>query len=149
MWSPQAFCEARARMSVAEQEKQADELKRAEMKELAAANKLYKAKIAEEKRVARVREKEERDQLKAVKAAEAAERKAQKERDKQGHNAKEAIKFPQRGKRKASQVAAPRKKQKRGRAVACSQRIVHERSPSPPPTYNSRGRRIAPRKKFE
>ena len=48
-------------MAVAEREKQADELQKAKMKELAAATKLYKAKVAEEKRVARAREKEERD----------------------------------------------------------------------------------------
>ena len=141
MWSPRAFREARARMAIAEREKQEEELKKAEMKELAAANKLYKDKIAEERRVERAREKEERDRLKAVKAAEAAKRKAQKERDKQAHNAKEAIQLPQRGKRKASQVAAPRKKQRRGAAAARSQRVVHERSPTPEPTLSSRGRK--------
>ena len=39
-------------MAVAEREKQAKELQKAKIKELAAATKLYKAKVAEEKRVA-------------------------------------------------------------------------------------------------
>ena len=50
MWSPRAFREARARMAVQEQERQEEELKKAEIKELAAANKLYNKKIAEERR---------------------------------------------------------------------------------------------------
>ena len=48
------------------------------MKDLAAANRLYKAKVAEEKRVAHVREKEEQDWIKAKKAEEAAERKVER-----------------------------------------------------------------------
>ena len=52
-------------MAVAEQEKQADELKKARMRELAAANKLYTAKVAEEKRVARARKKEEKAEARA------------------------------------------------------------------------------------
>jgi hypothetical protein len=40
MWSPRAFHEARACRTVAEQPRQEEELKEAEMKELAAADKL-------------------------------------------------------------------------------------------------------------
>jgi hypothetical protein len=49
MWSPRAFREARARIAVAEQDAQEEELKNAETRELPAANKIYKEKIAEEK----------------------------------------------------------------------------------------------------
>ena len=42
MWSPRAFREVRARMAVQEQEAHEQKLKKAEMKELAAANKLFK-----------------------------------------------------------------------------------------------------------
>ena len=48
-------------MAVAENKRQEAELKKHEIKELAAANKLYKEKIAQEKREQRAREKEERD----------------------------------------------------------------------------------------
>ncbi|CAN9184200.1 unnamed protein product [Alternaria alternata] len=49
------------------------------MKELAAANQLYKKRIAEEKRQKWVEEKAERDQIKAKKAEEVAERKVKRE----------------------------------------------------------------------
>jgi hypothetical protein len=52
-------------MAVTKKEKEANELKKAEIKELAAADKLYKEKIAAEKRAQRVREKEARAQAKA------------------------------------------------------------------------------------
>ena len=96
-----------------------------------------------------MREKEERDQLKAERAADAAERKAQKQRDKEARDAAKALQLPQTGKRKASQSAAPQKKQNRGGAAARSRQVTAPRSPTPLPTYNRRGRKIAPRKKFE
>ena len=83
MWSPRAFQQARARLDEQAQKDRDKALKRAEMKELKAANKRYNDMIAEEKRVKRVREKEDRARLKAVKAAEVAKRKAEIERQKQ------------------------------------------------------------------
>jgi hypothetical protein len=47
-------------MAVAEHKRQEAELKKHKIKKLAAANKLYKEKIAQEKRKQRAREKEER-----------------------------------------------------------------------------------------
>lgn len=91
MWSPRAFREARARMAVAEHERQEAELEKHEMKELAAANKLYKERIAQEKREQRAREKEERDQVKAQKAAEVAERKAAREAQKRDRDAGKSV----------------------------------------------------------
>jgi hypothetical protein len=60
MWSPQAFRKARARIAVAEHKRQEAELKKHKIKKLAAANKLYKEKIAQEKHKQQAREKEER-----------------------------------------------------------------------------------------
>jgi hypothetical protein len=97
MWSPRAFQEARARMAIAEREKQDEELRRAEMKELAAANKLYKEKIAEEKREKRAREKVVRDQAKAEMRAAIEERKAERAHQKQARNKQKAIQLSQRG----------------------------------------------------
>jgi hypothetical protein len=48
-------------MKLAREEREAEEKKKADIKELAKANKLYNEKIAQEKRDARAREKEERD----------------------------------------------------------------------------------------
>ena len=56
--------------------------KKAEMADLKHANKLYKEKIAEEKRVAREAAKVEREKEKAEKAAGIAERRAERERQK-------------------------------------------------------------------
>ena len=142
MWSPRAFREARARMAVAEREKQADELQKAEMKELAAATKLYKAKVAEEKRVARAREKEERDRVKAKKAEEAAERKVERERQRQARDAKKAIQLSQRGNRTTSKASAVKKKPAR-RAVGARS---HPKPATPPPparTHTTRSGRTA------
>ena len=99
------------------------------MKELAAANKLYKAKIADEKRVAWVREKEEQDQLKAVKAQETAGRKAEQERQKQAHDAEKAIQLSQRGNRTTSKASTAKKKPAHCAVGACS----HPKPATPPP----------------
>lgn len=91
LWSPRAFREARARMAITEQQRQKEEQKKTEMKELAAANKLHKQNVAEERGVARQWEKEERAHVKAKKAEEAAERKAEREHQKQAREAQKAI----------------------------------------------------------
>jgi len=69
-------------MKFARKESVADEKEKADMKEFTKASKLYNEKLAQEKRDARAREKEERDWLKAEKAKEVAERKAERERAK-------------------------------------------------------------------
>ena len=142
MWSPRAFREARARAAVQDRERQEEELKKVEMKELAAANKLYNEKIAEEKREQRVREKAARDQARAEERAAIEERKAQRERDKQARDAAKAVQLPQRGKRKASQSAAPRKKQKRS-AVAARRSSVAAEPSTAPRTHTTRSGRTA------
>ena len=45
MWTPQSFREAKTRMRLAREEREADEKEKADMKELAKANKLYNDKI--------------------------------------------------------------------------------------------------------
>ena len=149
MWSPRAFQEACMRMAITEQEKQEDELKKAEMKELAAANKLYNEKIAEEKREKRAREKVERDQVNAEKRAGIEECKAERLHKKQEREAKKALQLPRKGKRKASQATAPRKKQRGSGAAACRPPVVHERSPMPEAKKSSHDRRIRPKKVWQ
>jgi hypothetical protein len=149
LWSPHTFRQARARMAQQAEEQKAEELKKAEIKKLKAANKIYQEKIAEEKRAQRLREKEERAQAKAVKDAEVAERRAEKQREKETRDAQKAIQLPKTGKRKASQSAVPRKKQKRGGRGSGSRPAAPERSPTPPPTFNRHGRKIALPKRFE
>ena len=86
MWTPRSFREAKTRIRLAKEERVAEEKKKADIKELAKANKLYDEKIAQERRDARAREKEERDWLKAEKAKEVAERKAERERQRQARD---------------------------------------------------------------
>ncbi|KAF1354169.1 hypothetical protein EJ07DRAFT_134324 [Lizonia empirigonia] len=148
MWTPRSFREAKTRMRLAREEQEADKKEKADMKELAKANKLYNEKIAQEKRDARAREKVEREQLKAEKAKEVAERKAERERQRQACDSQKAIKKPSIGKRKALEKAAPRKKQKRSAEddVGGASRIA--RMPTPPHRTNTRGRKILRPRKY-
>ncbi|KAJ8109812.1 hypothetical protein OPT61_g7186 [Boeremia exigua] len=148
LWSPRAFQQARARLDEQAQKDRDEALKKAEMKELRAANKRYNDMIAEEKRVRRVREKEDRAKLQAVKAAEVAKRKAKKEHQKQAQDAEKSIQLPKTVKRKLLQPAAPRKKQNRGGVGGGSQPIAHERSPSPPTRTSTHGRKLKVPKRF-
>lgn len=75
LWSPRKVREARVRQSVKEQEEKEQKLQKAETAELRKAAKLYKEKIAEEKRVAREEAKKEKEKEKAKKAAERARQK--------------------------------------------------------------------------
>jgi hypothetical protein len=148
MWTPRSFREAKTRMKLAKEEREADEKEKANMKELARANKLYNEKIAQEKRDARAREKEERDQLKAEKAKEVAERKAERERQRQARGSQKAMQKSSAGKRKALQKAAPRKKQKRSARDDVGSASRMARTPTPPHQTNNRGRKILPPRKF-
>ena len=90
-----------------------------------------------------------REREKAKKAAAIAERKAAREAQKRERDAEKSIQLPNQGKRKASSQLQAKTVKKRGDAAARSRTVGAQRSPSPPPTYNSRGRKIAPRKKFK
>jgi len=106
-WSPRKVREARARQSVKVQEEKEQQLQKDETAELRKAAKLYKEKIAEEKRVAREAAKVAREKEKAEKAAERA-------RKKEARNAAKALQTAQKGKRKASQPPTQsNKRQKR------------------------------------
>ena len=106
-WSPRKVREARVRQSVKEQEEKEKKLQKAETAELRKASKLYKEKIAEEKRVAREAAKVARMKEKAEKAAERAHQKASRD-------ATKAPKSTKNGKRKASKLSIQsNKRQKR------------------------------------
>lgn len=149
LWTPRSFREAKTRMRLAQQEQEEEEKKKADMRELARANKLYHEKIAEEKREQRVREKKESDKRRAKERAAIDARKAERQRKKEEKDREKATKLSQRGKRKASEVAVPRKRQDRSGAAARSRAVAAARSLTPSVKYNSCGRKIAPRKTFE
>ena len=148
-YSPRGVNEAQHLQNIFEQEERDDELRKHTERELRESNRKLKQKLDAEKKAAAATMRKEVAERAQLKREEVAKRKAERERQKQERNAAKAIQLPQRGKRKASQSTAPRKKQNRGAAAARSRRVAVARSPTPPPTYNSRGRKIAPRKKFE
>jgi hypothetical protein len=84
-----------------------------------------------------------------VKAAAVAERKAERERQKQARDAQKATQLSQRGKRKALSQLQSKTTKKRSGGAARSRPVADQRSSTPPPTYNSRGRKIVPPKRFE
>ena len=94
-WSPRKLREARARQVIKDRTKDELRLQKAETAKLREASKLYKDKMAQEKRVAREAAKEAREKEKAQKVAERA-------RQREAQNAERAIQLSQKGKRKAS-----------------------------------------------
>ncbi|KAF1938238.1 hypothetical protein EJ02DRAFT_30372 [Clathrospora elynae] len=98
--------------------------------------------------VQRAREKDEREKKRIQERKEIDERKAERERKKHKCNSQKALQTTQKGKRKASQKAAPRKKQNCGSAAVQSSSVAHEQPSAPAPTLNSRGRKILQPRKF-
>jgi hypothetical protein len=148
-WSPSSKQEADARDRANEAYQEQLELGKATKRELQQTQKLLQQKEKEEKQARRAVEKEERARVRAVKDAEVAERRVEKQREKQARDAQKALQLPKTGNRKASQSTAPRKKQNHGGVGGGSQPIAHDRSPTPPLKFNSRGRKIAPPKRFQ
>jgi len=142
VWSPRSIREARVRIAVTKQEKEEEELRKAEMKELAASNKLYKDKIAEEKRQKRVREKEERARIKAEERQAINARKAARAASKRASDSTKAIQQSQRGKSITSKASAAKQKSARRGVGARS----HPKPVTPPPaarTHTTRSGRTA------
>ncbi|KAK7178381.1 hypothetical protein PSPO01_15567 [Paraphaeosphaeria sporulosa] len=142
VWSPRAIREARVRKAVTEQEKEEAELKKVEMKELAAANKLYKKKIEEERRQARVKEKEERVRIKAEERQAIDARKATRAAVKQARDSTKAIQQSQRCKPISSLASTVKQKPTRRGVGARS----HPKPVTPPPparTHTTRSGRTA------
>jgi hypothetical protein len=102
-WSPDKIQEAQARRVVIECEDHERQLQKANNKELKAAAKLYKEKIAEEKRVAREAAKVLKEKARAEKAAKRAARM-------EAQNTNKSLQTSQVGKRKASQASEPKAK---------------------------------------
>lgn len=148
-WSPSSKQEADARDRANEAYQEQLELEKATKQELQQTQKLLQQKEKEEKQARRAVEKEERARVKAVKDAEVAERRVKKQREKQACNAQKALQQRETGKRKAPQSTAPRKKQNCSGVGGRSQPIAQDRSPTPPLRFNSRGRKIAPPKRFQ
>lgn len=148
-WSPSKRREADIRYDVFQREEKAEQLQKVDKKQLKANNKLLKEKLEEEQRVAReaaaeVRRKEKEDYAKGV-----AERKAERERLKLKRDAAKALQLSQKGKRKASQAAGPKKGLKRVNIGDAGGGAPQASPPAPPPKITSRGRNVKLPAKFK
>ncbi|KAF1357496.1 hypothetical protein EJ07DRAFT_127969 [Lizonia empirigonia] len=141
-WSPRSFKEARHREQILKQTAHAEELEKASVKDLKAANKLYNDKIKEQKREAAAAAKVVRDRERAEERAAINARKLQRQKDKEARGAQKASQLPNKGKRKASTTSkTPAAKKRRVVARRCS-----AVAPSPPPparTHTTRSGRTA------
>tara|TARA_R110002003_G_scaffold2091_4_gene24026 strand:+ start:996 stop:1595 length:600 start_codon:yes stop_codon:yes gene_type:complete len=124
-WSPRKIREARYREKVLQQEKEEEQLAKAEAKELQQAARLYKQKIAEEKRVAR-------EAAKVAKAQAKADEAAAKEAEKAAHNASKPIQTSQKGKRKASRAPTSSNKRRSLGGGAAASAEVPSAAPAAP-----------------
>jgi hypothetical protein len=97
-------------MTIPECKKQDEELRRPEMKELAAANKLYKEKIAEEKHKKQTRKKVVKDQTRTEKQAAIEKCKAERVQQKKVCNNQKTIQSLQRGNSTATNASVHKKK---------------------------------------
>jgi hypothetical protein len=147
-WSLRKIQSARAKRAEMEAKQHEDELKKAEMRELRAANKLFKEKVAQEKRVERQRAKVVREKEKAEKAERAAHARHEKQQQKEAANAAKAIQLSQRGKRPASKKPALKKPSRRRVIAAGSSSAAAPEPTLPPPKTTSRGRTINVPSKF-
>ena len=148
-YSPKRVEKARQDQKAKEQAEKEEELKKVEIAELRHANKLYKEKIAQEKREAAVVAKAAREKEKAEKAQKIAERKAEHERQQQERNAAKALQLSQRGKRTASQAPQPSKRQKRVYTRDVRSADAAETLPAPLPKTTRRGRNVTLPSKYK
>jgi hypothetical protein len=141
-WSPKKRREAEFHQRVIEHEQKEEQLKKANMKELKASNKLYKEKMKEERRVAR-------ETAKAAREKEKAEQAAEKARQQEARDAAKSIQPPQKDKRKA--VRLPLQKNKRQKHVinAVASDEAAKGLPAAPAATTRRGRSVNLPKRFE
>jgi cell division protein FtsN len=141
-WSPQKIQDARDREVTKQQEKQQQEAQKKDMKELREANKLYKIRIAEEKRVETERKKVEQQKKKADEAAEKARKAAEKKAEQEAATLQKVSQQANKPKRKFSHKAQPKTVKKRRVGGGPKAAVVPEPAPPPPPKASTRGRNI-------
>ncbi|KAF1364227.1 hypothetical protein EJ07DRAFT_99833, partial [Lizonia empirigonia] len=141
-WSPHSKREADVRDAAIEKYNLEQEAAKKTRQELQHQARLLREKEKQEKRVAREEAKERREK-------ERREKERQRERQKQARDAQQSIQLPNQGKRKASRQLQPKTMKRRSDSAGRSQVVAHRPSPAPRPTYNSRGRKIAPPKRYE
>jgi hypothetical protein len=134
-YSPRKIREARFQESVKQQLEHEEQLQQADAKALKQAAKLYKERVAEEKRMARKGAKVQKERERAAKAAERAAKA-------EANDTRKAIQQSQLGKRKASQATLSKHKRQRRIGGAAARAASLEAAPAAPPMINRRGRTI-------
>lgn len=147
-WSPLSKARADQRLAAVQQQQLEEEAAKTTRREIQHQKKLLRVKEQEDNRVRRLREKEERDQRRAKERAQIDARKAAREAQKRDHTARKNIQLPNQGKRKAPSQLQSKSTKRRGSGAARRPHVVYKPSPTPPPTFNSRGRRIVPPRKL-
>jgi hypothetical protein len=142
LWSPKKVKKARECQNVIDQEKEEEQLQKAQARAAKAAEKLHKLQIAEEKRVTKEAAKMERGRVKAQKAYQQTE--CTKLKQAQNQPRKQARQGTKRALSKASKPA-PNKQRK----VAVAEVQVEEAAPAALPKHSSRGRKITTKQPFE
>jgi hypothetical protein len=143
-YSPRSLKKARTKQAAEDAAEAAEALKKVEMRELRAANALYKKKIAEENREKRAQEKEVKEKEKADKAAEARRKKDKKAEA----NRQKALQTSQTGKRKASRPL-PRQQKRQKQVGGGAALSVAQSGALPPLTRTTRtGRNVTLPSKF-
>ena len=147
-WSPSRVDEAQRLLDEADETEKAEEIRKSNVAELRETNRKLKQKLDAEKAEKREREKKERDERRAEERRQIDARKAERARKKEEKDREKASQTAQKGKRKLPQQQGVKKKQNRGDAAARSSVVPHEPPSAPPPTLNSRGRKILQPRKF-
>jgi hypothetical protein len=147
-WSPESKARADQRMAAIEQQQLEEEAAKTTRREIQHQNKLLKVKEKEDNRVRRLREKEERDRKAAESRAQIDARKAARAAQKRDRDAQKSIQLPKQAKGKASQQSQSKITKRRAGAAVRRPRVVHARSPTPPPRLSTSGRVITATRKL-
>jgi hypothetical protein len=147
LWSPRKIREARARETVRQREEEQEKLQKTHDGELKTAARLHEKKIAEEAKALRQTARERAAEERKARAAELAPR-ALKKQQRDAATSQKSRDTPNKGKRKASQSAAPNSTKKRRVVGAESGVDVPSPLPQPPPK-TTRGRQIKVPQKFK
>jgi hypothetical protein len=147
-WSPSRVDEAQRLLDEADEVEKAEEIRKADTAELRETARKLNQKLEAERVEKRESEKKEREERKAEERRQIDARKAERARLKEQKDREKASRTAQKGKRKLPQQQGAKKKQNRGDAAAQSGVVAHEPPSAPPPTLNSRGRRILQPRKF-
>lgn len=132
-YSPRSLQKGRAEQVAKDEVEAAEQLKKAEMKKLRAANALYNKKIAQEKREKREKDKVAKEKEKAAEAQRKADEKAERDRQK-------ALQTSQAGKRKASRLLPKQQKRQKQVGGRAASSVAPSAAPLPPSHVTRLGR---------